>query len=179
MMEQLTVPATEKLQRRDALSGHRPKGWTPLHYTAAYGQVGLTRFLLDNGADIEVTDGDGLTPLDYAARYGHSAVVELLTERGARHSLYTAAAVGALSELRALLAVGSAAHEIDPFGLTPLHWAAWYGREQAVAALVEHGVNCGLPSRHGETALSNAREWGHQSVVHVLHEACETQAKVA
>lgn len=49
---------------------------TPLHLTAMYGQVDITRLLISSGAAIESRDGLLQTPLH---RYGHMHVNSVLT----------------------------------------------------------------------------------------------------
>lgn len=58
-------------------------GRTPLQNAAAKGQVGVVRFLIESGADINGMGDDGLAPLHHAAWQGHKAVVELLLAKGA------------------------------------------------------------------------------------------------
>ena len=61
-------------------------GWTPLHESCNYGNLELTRLLLDNQACIDDPGGrkcDGVTPLMDAASNGHEDVVRLLVEKGA------------------------------------------------------------------------------------------------
>lgn len=59
-----------------ARDGH---GATPLHVAAHFGGVGMTKILLELGADRDIRDTSGNTPADHAAGAGHPKVVELLT----------------------------------------------------------------------------------------------------
>ena len=56
---------------------NRP-GWTPLHYAATKGHVGIIRMLLEHHAYIDAESPNGTTPLMMAARQGHFDVVKLL-----------------------------------------------------------------------------------------------------
>lgn len=47
------------------------------------GNVKVVRYLLDQGAEVNVRAGDGITPLHQAARQGKTEVVKILLERGA------------------------------------------------------------------------------------------------
>jgi len=59
-------------------------GCTPLHWAARNGHVETMQALLDRGADLAATDGNGWTPVFPAAYWGqHASVVALLLERGA------------------------------------------------------------------------------------------------
>jgi len=59
---------------------NRNERWTPLHFSAAKGNVEMSQMLLGAGATVHATDYEGKTPLDLAKEEGHSAVVELLLQ---------------------------------------------------------------------------------------------------
>jgi ankyrin repeat protein len=54
-----------------------------LNQAALWGQLGLVRELLENGADVKGTNSDGNTALHVAAFMCHKEVAELLIEHGA------------------------------------------------------------------------------------------------
>ncbi|MEO8542288.1 MAG: ankyrin repeat domain-containing protein [Burkholderiaceae bacterium] len=58
-------------------------GWTPLHYAATRGHLDLMRLLLDKNAYIDAASPNGTTPLMMAAFYGTPSAVKLLLEAGA------------------------------------------------------------------------------------------------
>src|SRR5213593_3313413 len=60
-----------------------------LRYAAGYGQLEVTRYLLDYGVGVDAHSGDGETALFYAMLGNHIAVVRLLLERGARPGMRT------------------------------------------------------------------------------------------
>lgn len=71
----------EKLIKRDA--DVNKTGWTPLHYAATKGHLGVIRLLLENSAYIDAESPNGTTPLMMAAMYGSPDAVKLLLEEGA------------------------------------------------------------------------------------------------
>lgn len=71
-------------------------GWTPLHYAAATGQLGMIRLLIEeHHAYIDAPSANGTTPLMMAAREGQTRAARLLVELGADPSLRNQAGLGA------------------------------------------------------------------------------------
>lgn len=93
---------------------------TYLMEAAKLGFLGMTRFLLDRGADIEGTDDLGATALMRAAASGRADIVELLLERGADVN-----------------------HD-DWLDQTPLSAAAMEGHREIVDRLLSHGAERSL-----------------------------------
>lgn len=91
-------------------------GYTPLHLAAKNGHNGLTKQLVESGAEIDARAKDGSTPLHLAAAAGHRATAEVL--------------VDAMSDVNAL----------DEQGRTPLRLAEDNGHEEMAAMLREHGA---------------------------------------
>jgi peptidoglycan/LPS O-acetylase OafA/YrhL len=58
-------------------------GATPLAWAAMLGDTDLAKVLLDGGASVKATNGDGWTPLHSAAFLGRAKVIALLLEHGA------------------------------------------------------------------------------------------------
>lgn len=60
-----------------------------LRYAAGYGQLEVTRFLLERGVPVDAHSGDGETALFYAILGDHVEVVRLLLARGANPNMRT------------------------------------------------------------------------------------------
>lgn len=58
-------------------------GWTPLHYAASKGELGVINLLLEHNAYIDAESPNGTTPLMMAAMYGTPEAVNLLLQEGA------------------------------------------------------------------------------------------------
>ncbi len=59
-------------------------GSTALHIAARHNQLQFIEFLLQHGADKEITDDQGNTPLIVAILFGHKPAISLLIKAGAR-----------------------------------------------------------------------------------------------
>ncbi|CAG0906265.1 unnamed protein product, partial [Cyprideis torosa] len=58
-------------------------GWTALAYAAREDQTQVMRILLDEGAEVDAEDSEGITPLQWACQEGSLESVKLLVEHGA------------------------------------------------------------------------------------------------
>ncbi|XP_049945397.1 ankyrin homolog [Schistocerca serialis cubense] len=87
-------------------------------------------------------------------------------KRGRR--LIEAAKVGAVEQLRALLAAGADVTVRDEGNWTALHWAADRGHVGAASCLVGAGAEVGARSREQSTPLHWAAYNGHTAVVRLL-----------
>ena len=138
---------------------------SPVADAAMRGDQGSVRVLLQQGADVNAAQGDGMTALHWAAERGDLEMARMLIYAGAgldavtRMAEYTplhlASRAGHGGVVRALLEAGSdAAAPTASGGATPLHLAAAAGDAEAVSALVEHGADVNArEERAGQTPL--------------------------
>lgn len=68
----------------------------PVHWAALSGNIEVVTLLLDNGAEIDAVDAQGLTALHWAAWQGQPEVARLLVGRGASVDLVSVAGNTAL-----------------------------------------------------------------------------------
>ncbi len=138
---------------------------SPVADAAMRGDQGSVRALLQQGADVNAAQGDGMTALHWAADRGDLEMARMLVYAGAgleavtRMAEYTplhlASRAGHGAVVRALLEAGSdPAAPTGSGGATPLHLAAAAGDAEAVAALIEHGADVDArEERAGQTPL--------------------------
>jgi len=58
-------------------------GRNPIHYAADYGQLEVLQYLVDKGADLNVTDKHGISAILAAIWEGHTDCVKLMLSKGA------------------------------------------------------------------------------------------------
>jgi ankyrin repeat protein len=110
---------------------------TKLHEAVRRGEIGRIRMLLDEKRDlansVSETDARGTYPLHVAAEFDQAAAARVLVDYGADVSLRDA--------------------ENDAIALG---WAAFFGRPEVVAVLLEAGSEPSQRNRHGLTPLGCA-----------------------
>ncbi|MBM4188873.1 MAG: hypothetical protein FJ206_16330 [Gemmatimonadetes bacterium] len=123
----------------------------PLADAAMRQETALVRRLLQQGADVNAAQPDGMTALHWAASHDDDGLIETLIAAGARleattrngsyTALHLAARHGAAKAAAALLAHGAAPNpRTTTGGATPLHFAAGHGNRDLVAALLAKGA---------------------------------------
>jgi hypothetical protein len=124
---------------------------------------------------------------DHAVVYGTPAVVRVGAAPAAGHwhgntyygagkhwggsidaQLFAAAANGDLWGVKRLVERGANVDARDAEGLTPLAWAAQYGRADVATYLIQQHANLNPADKYGFTPLMWAAQEGHQSVLEVL-----------
>ena len=162
---------------RDEINNKNAKGWTALHIAARNSNIyssETVRLLLENGANINLTDEYGLTALMLAVRYSNKESsldnVRLLLEKGTNVNLATkdgwtvliwaarySNTEGSLGTVKLLLDNDADVNLTNEDGWTALMIAINYSNTkislETVKILLEKGANVNLPNRTGWTAL--------------------------
>ncbi|XP_044746875.1 rabankyrin-5-like [Coccinella septempunctata] len=115
-----------------------------LHIATQFGHKEIVKFLLDEGADMHLTNDKGSKAIHIAAREGFTDIIDVFLEKGMD------------------LDVRGAANQ------SMLHYAASTGRLEVVKYLVERGCDVNTVNEGGISALNVAANQGHMEVVKYL-----------
>ncbi|MEM7365065.1 MAG: ankyrin repeat domain-containing protein [Pseudomonadota bacterium] len=137
-------------------------GGTPLHCAVWYGNLALTRFLIEQGADIELNEmvgGSGGTPMEWAVYQGErlEGVVEILIEGGAHYSVIDLLLVKS-RRLWDELGDPNKLHEdrVNDRMETPLHTAVRQNMTDITMKLLELGADPEMRDGEGLTVKERA-----------------------
>lgn len=139
-------------------------GRTCLHIASGLGHADIVRFLIQNGANVNVKDRFGGTPLDDAVRHGQDAITPILKSAGAaipstlfEIELIQACAKGDVTAVGRLLRNGVSPNCADYDGRSPLHLAVDSKSFELCKTLIEFGANVAAQDRFGGSPLSDAQ----------------------
>jgi hypothetical protein len=144
------------------------------------GDTNTVKLIIDDGADINAKNIDGMTLLMYASLRGHLETVRTLIVKGADvnakkndgvTSLMYASLGGHLEIVQALLAKGADVNAKKNDGITALLVATKSGKPEVVQALLAKGADVNAKSRGGWTALTIASVNALDRVEKLLKEA--------
>jgi ankyrin repeat protein len=125
---------------------HQDK-FTLIHIASLYSQEEVVRFLIERGADINISSFNDNTALHYAAKADNVGIITLLLDKGV--------SVNVRGRL----------------GKTPLHHAAYCGNLRATEVLVKRGAGLEINDYSYETPMMVAASAGKLDVVRYLVKA--------
>ncbi len=156
-------------------------GDTLLHEAAWNGYEEIVRFLLQEGARVDMRNDHRATPLCLAIEEGHTEIVRILLQAGAKfedqdslrkNSLYLAASCGRVEILKILLQAGAKFDHIDDEIIEHLLClAVEYGYADIVRILLEIRIKIDVEDKLGKKLLYLATRLGHAEVVRILLQA--------
>lgn len=152
----------------------------PVADAAMRGDAAAVRSLLQEGADVNGSHGDGMSALHWAAERGDVPMLEMLlyaganptavTRIGAYTPLHIASRAGRAPVVKALLDAGADANRrTTTSGVTPLHLAAAAGDVESLTLLLDKGADVNAVEEHwGQTPLIFAASQNRAAAVKVL-----------
>jgi uncharacterized protein len=156
-----------------------PSGKTPVADATMRGERDTVRVLLQQGADVNAAQGDGMTALHWAALMGDVETAEMLlyaganvnasTRLGAFTPLLLAAKSGEAPMIAALLEASANPNDATTNGTTALMLAAAAGSVEGSTALLDRGASIdATENAMGQTALMFASAYDRAPVVELL-----------
>jgi ankyrin repeat protein len=139
------VPYRAKLDRGDDTM--LTTGTTPLLRAAKAADIPAMKFLLDHGADPNLSTRNGVNPLMAAAGLG---------TREEDNTGRKKTEPDTVEAIQMLLDKGVDINAQDTRGQTALHGAAFWGKDQVVEFLVKKGAKIDLKDKKGFTAIDSA-----------------------
>ena len=149
-----------------------------LAIAAKMDHLAIVRYLVEHGADQNVTNKKGATPLMLATRMNHLEVIKYLVDNGADMekasivdgytALLFAAYKGDMEIVKYLVQHGADKNKVNHNGASPLLIAAGKGRLGIVHYLVQQGSDLNKAQNDGVTPLLAAAWSGHLVVVKYL-----------
>lgn len=133
--------------------------------SASNGYPKIVKYLVSNGADINVMNPAGHTALNRAIYFGHNDVVNYLLSKGADidktddrfklSPLIAAARSNNLVSGKLLLENGAEVNNIDGIaGMTPIMWAAAYQHTDFVKLLLKYKPDLSISSIYEDTVFT-------------------------
>ena len=150
---------------------------------AQRGDVETVRSLLQSGADVNASQGDGMTALHWAAQGGNAALAEMLvyaggnvnagTRIGTYTPLHIASRLGSIGVAEILIDAGAdVSAAASNSGARPIHLAAGAGSDAIIKALLEHGADIeARETSWGQTPLTFAAAGNRTDAIRVLLDA--------
>ncbi|KAI9796865.1 MAG: hypothetical protein M1833_005914 [Piccolia ochrophora] len=151
-----------------------------MHWFSIFGsEVGTLLALLDNGGNMNISDGYGETPLHKLVRHAELPLelLRVFLEKGAviniddeesQRPLYEVCSVGNVEAAKLLLDNGADVLDDDKYGMTALHIAAYRGHLETVRLLTRRVASISQVDNCGRTPFYYASLKGHYDTAHFL-----------
>ena len=150
---------------------------TSLHGAASQGHYEVVQILIDNGADLNASDVEGMTPFDCSMltdrrRINNTKTSDLLrslgAKSGAEKSIFAAAILGDIQSIKKLINEGLDINEPTKTGKMPLNLTASNGLKRATEYLLASGANINCKDDQGLSPLFSAVRKTHKEIVEIL-----------
>ncbi|RYE22124.1 MAG: ankyrin repeat domain-containing protein [Sphingobacteriales bacterium] len=130
----------------EAIDYFAEDGFTPLGLACYFGRFEVARYLVMNGADVNLPSNNGFNvfPLHSAAAGNYTNIATMLIENGAQVNIKQQA------------------------GVTPLHSAAQNGDVELLILLLEHDADVTVRMEGGKLPADLAKEKGFNDIAEIL-----------
>ncbi|MFC1724439.1 ankyrin repeat domain-containing protein [candidate division KSB1 bacterium] len=161
----------------DLLNNRDRMNKTALHIACENGHTELVKFLVEKGANVNITDYDFKKPLLWAAEKGHREILDILlnnnadksaTDINGKSAVHLAVENGFTDLVEWLLSNGFDLNSRALHDVTLLHSAAMSGQNNMVRRLIEKGLNVDVKNVYGKTPLHYAASYGKNETVELL-----------
>ncbi|WP_275096790.1 ankyrin repeat domain-containing protein [Sedimenticola hydrogenitrophicus] len=149
-------------------------GEAPLHVSATQGNYIAIKLLVENGADINLPDKNGISALGRAVISGRTQIAEYLFMQGAQQEpdqlldLLVRAGNTSRDIIPLLIKRGARINHQDEAGQTPLMRAIAASHRVLVKNLIQNGADVNLANNAGQRPLAVAREQGDEDIIRML-----------
>ncbi|XP_048856458.1 ankyrin repeat and SOCS box protein 2-like isoform X1 [Brienomyrus brachyistius] len=150
---------------------------TPLFLAVSFEHIACTQWLLESGADPDISNKEKETPLYIACERQNLDIVQLILKFKGKVNKICQQGYTALHEAvwrdnleicHALLEAGADISIPNKYGITPLFAAAQGGCVNVLRFLIRHGADVNSQAADGATALYESSKNGHEEVVKIL-----------
>ena len=143
------------------INSRTEQGLTPLHYTAYNGNLEVSKYLIQNGADVNAVTNLGKNIIHLSAEGNHPTfmiyylykkVIDISTQDYNKSTpLHWACYSGASDSVKFLIGLNAEVNAMDKNELTPLHLAVLHNRKDIVIKLLQNGAIKDMTNTRGET----------------------------
>ena len=143
------------------INSRTEQGLTPLHYTAYTGNLEVSKYLIQNGADVNAVTNLGKNIIHLSAEgnyptfmiyYLYKKVIDISTQDYNKSTpLHWACYSGASDSVKFLIGLNAEVNAMDKNELTPLHLAVLHNRKDIVIKLLQNGAIKDMTNTRGET----------------------------
>ncbi len=176
--EKDTSRAREMLREEiDRRTGYTDIG-LDLQLAALAGFADCVKVMIQNGADVNAVDYDGLTALLRAAWHGLVDVAKVLIKSGAdvnavtefrkETALHMAAEYGHIDVVKVLIQNGADVNAVNESNWTALHYASRDGHATVAKVLIQNGADVNAVTTMKSTALHYAAQYNRFDIAKVL-----------